>query len=55
MLMGVGYRDRDLVFASPTGEPWNPDSVGRAFARAVKRLGLPRIRLHAAVAGLVDG
>jgi integrase len=46
MLMGAGYTDRDLVFASPTGEPWNPDSVGRAFARAVGRIKLPRIKLH---------
>jgi integrase len=46
MLVGEGYRDRDLVFASPTGEPWNPDSVGRAFSRALGRTELPRIRLH---------
>jgi integrase len=46
LLVGAGYRDRDLVFARPDGEPWNPDSVGRAFARAIKRTTLPRIRLH---------
>jgi integrase len=46
MLMGAGYTDRDLVFAAVTGEPWNPDSIGRAFARAVARTDLPRIRLH---------
>lgn len=45
-LVGVGYTDRDLVFAGPDGAPWNPDSIGRAFARAVARTDLPRIRLH---------
>jgi integrase len=46
MLMGAGYTDRDLVFAAVDGAPWNPDSIGRAFARAVARTDLPRIRLH---------
>jgi integrase len=46
LLVGRGYRDNNLVFASPSGEPWNPDSVGQAFARAVARTDLPRIRLH---------
>jgi integrase len=46
VLMGAGYTDRDLVFAAPDGAPWNPDSIGRAFARAVARTELPRIRLH---------
>ena len=46
LLMGAGYCDRDLVFSRPDGEPWNPDSVGRAFARAVARTDLKRIRLH---------
>jgi integrase len=46
MLIGNGYTDRDLVFAAPDGAPWNPDSIGRAFARAVARTDLPRIRLH---------
>jgi len=44
--MGAGYTHRDLVFAAPDGEPWNPDSIGLAFARAVARTDLPRIRLH---------
>lgn len=46
LLMGVGYTDRDLVFASVTGEPLNPDSIGRAFTREVERMDLPRIRFH---------
>ena len=39
-------RDHELVFASPSGEPWNPDRIGQAFARAIERTKLPRIRLH---------
>jgi hypothetical protein len=46
MLVGAGYTNCDLVFAAPDGAPWNPDSIGRAFARAVARTDLPRTRLH---------
>jgi integrase len=46
LLVGRGYRDHDLVFASASGEPWNPDSIGQAFGRAVERIDVPRIRLH---------
>jgi integrase len=46
MLVGAGYTDRDLVFATPEGAPWNPDAVGAAFNRAVARTDLPRIRFH---------
>jgi integrase len=46
LLMGTGYTDRGIVFAAVDGAPWNPDSIGRAFARAVERTDLPRIRLH---------
>jgi integrase len=44
--MGAGYRDRDFVFAQPSGEPWNADAVGRSFTRAVEKADLPRIRFH---------
>lgn len=46
MLVGSGYDDRGLVFARPEGAPWNPDSIGQAFQRAVDRSELPRITLH---------
>jgi integrase len=46
LLVGAAYHDRGLVFARPDGEPWNPDSIGQAFERAVARVDLPRIRLH---------
>jgi integrase len=30
----------------PDGSPWNPDTIGQAFERAVDRSGLRRITLH---------
>ena len=35
-----------LVFVSPEGTPFKPESISQSFERAVKRSGLPRIRLH---------
>jgi integrase len=46
LLIGAGYRDRDLVFAVPEGDPVNPDAVGQSFVRAVARSKVPRIRFH---------
>lgn len=45
-LLGAGYRDDDLVFATPTGGYLNPENVSRVFVSEVDRLGLPMIRLH---------
>jgi integrase len=45
-LVGSGYRDLDLVFAKPTGEPLNPDYFSQVFDRSVIKFGLPKIRLH---------
>lgn len=45
-LLGAGYRDQDLVFAREDGSPIHPDYFSQTFDRAVKRLGLPKIRLH---------
>lgn len=36
----------DLVFPRADGGPHHPDLFTQSFERAVKRLGLPRIRLH---------
>ncbi len=41
-----GFVDRDLAFARPDGGPIHPDYYSQTFNRTVKRLGLPRIRLH---------
>ncbi|MCZ7537305.1 MAG: site-specific integrase [Acidimicrobiia bacterium] len=45
-LLGDGYRDQDLVFARPDGSPIHPDYFSQTFDRTVKRLELPKIRLH---------
>jgi len=44
--VGIGYRDRGLVFAREDGSPVHPDYFSQTFDRTVARLGLPRIRLH---------
>lgn len=43
---GVRFGDEDLVFAREDGRPRHPDLFTQSFERAVKRAGLPRIRLH---------
>lgn len=40
------YRDHDLVFAAPDGDPLRPNAVSAEFARLVRACGLPLIRLH---------
>lgn len=46
LLLGSGYRDHDLVFAKPTGEPLHPERVSREFGRRVQRWDLPPLTLH---------
>lgn len=41
-----GYHDQDLVFARENGDPIHPDYFSQTFDRTVKRLKLPKIRLH---------
>lgn len=45
-MLGAGYRKQDLVFARENGDPVHPDYFSQTFDRTVKRLGLPKIRLH---------
>ncbi|MFP5487457.1 MAG: site-specific integrase [Acidimicrobiia bacterium] len=45
-LVAAAYEDNDLVFARPDGTPVHPDYFSQTFDRGVKRLGLPKIRLH---------
>lgn len=40
------YRDHDLVFATPHGDPPRPNAVSAEFSRLVRACGLPPIRLH---------
>ena len=46
LALGPGYDDHDLVFARADGRPYEPDEFSREFDRKIKRLGVPRIRLH---------
>lgn len=43
---GPAYADGGYVFCREDGVAYSPDYVTRAFREAVKRAGLPRIRLH---------
>lgn len=43
---GPAYTDLGLVFARPDGTHVHPDLFSQAFRRAVRRVGLPYIRLH---------
>jgi hypothetical protein len=40
------YRDHDLVFCLPDGDPLRPNAVSAEFTRLVRQCGLPPIRLH---------
>ena len=43
---GPAYTDLGLVFARPDGSYVHPDLYSQTFRRAVRRVGLPYIRLH---------
>ena len=44
--LGPAYSDLDLVCANPLGGPMRPNSLSPAFAKLVRRGGLPSIRFH---------
>lgn len=46
LALGEGYQDGDLVVCLPDGRPVHPKTLSSHFERLVKRLGLPRVRLH---------
>ncbi|MCL0095965.1 site-specific integrase [Dehalococcoidia bacterium] len=46
LLLGLKFKDDDLVFSKPDGTHYDPSGVTHAFKRIVKRLGLPDVRLH---------
>lgn len=45
-LLGTGWREHGLVFASEVGTPLSERSLDRQFQRALQRAGLPHKRLH---------
>jgi integrase len=46
LLLGQGYQDHGLVFAQADGRLIDPHSLNLYFSQALKRAGLPAIRLH---------
>jgi integrase len=46
LLMGAGWTDNNLVFCHVDGTVLHPERFTRGFSEAVRRLGLPAIRLH---------
>ena len=46
LLMGPGWTDNDLVFCHVDGTLLHPERFTRGFSEAVRRHGLPAIRLH---------
>jgi integrase len=45
-LVGAGYHNHDLVFATPAGDPWHPRSITNGFARRSREAGIVGARLH---------
>jgi integrase len=43
---GEEYVVRDLVFADPLGQPWNPGSISNAFDRLARDVKVSTTRLH---------
>jgi len=46
LALGPAYNDQGFVFTRADGRPHDPNDFSREFDRRIKRLGLPRIRLH---------
>lgn len=46
LLIGEGWRDHDLVFCGPAGEPLHGDALSKVFLRLSASAKLPRIRFH---------
>lgn len=46
LMMGEGWTDNDLVFCRVDGTMLHPERFTRSFSDAIKRLGLPAVRLH---------
>jgi integrase len=46
LALGPAYNDQGFVFTRADGRPFDPNDFSREFDRRIRRLGLPRIRLH---------
>jgi len=45
-VIGTPLTDEDFVFSHKDGSPLNPNAVTSAFARLIRKAGLPKLRLH---------
>ncbi len=45
-LLGLPWKDNDLVFAKSDGQPLDSSTITHAFKRIIKRIGIPLIRFH---------
>jgi integrase len=43
---GPGYGSEPYIFTDESGQPWRPSKTSTWFLSAVRKAGLPRIRLH---------
>lgn len=46
ILLGDGYKDKDLIVCRASGEPLNPRNLDDAWYGLLKKTGLPKIRFH---------
>lgn len=46
MRLGEMWTDSGRVFCGLTGEPLHPDTISKAFAKIVRNVAVPLIRLH---------
>lgn len=44
--LGSAYNPHDLVFCTPTGDPWDPDAFSSAFSYHLRTSGLAPVSLH---------
>jgi integrase len=45
-MLGIPFKDDDLVFSNLEGKPLLPDTVSHAWLKLIKHTGLEGIRLH---------
>ncbi len=43
---GPGWKDHDLAFSTPRGQPMQPSQVSKLFHKALARAALPKLRIH---------
>lgn len=46
LALGPAFEDNDLVFCQPTGRPYEPGQISKAFGALVRTTDLPALRFH---------